>query len=97
MIPELLAFRASLPPGPDIDIEPAMHLTDHARRRAEEMGIDVAEVEAVFLQPEIERTAEDPERRMLVGGRLALIVYHGTATVVTVLWRDYNRYERAVS
>ena len=63
--------------------------TRHAEERASEMKVRPSEVVAVLRAPEASYPSPakyGPGRKVLLGGRLAVVVADGA--VVTVLWRS---------
>lgn len=64
-------------------------LCAHARARCIEMGVDRAEVVETMLHPQATYPSADaygPNRRVAVGGRLAVVYTEDDYTVITVLW-----------
>jgi len=60
-------------------------LSQHARQRCREMGLQTKAVKAVVAGPEIDVPAPDGGR-LLVGGVLAVIYDPDANEVITVLW-----------
>ena len=67
-----------------------MRWSHHAEARRAEMGLTCREVMDVVRHPEAVYPSPaqyGPNRRVLLKGRLAVVISDETNTIVTVLWR----------
>lgn len=71
-------------------------LSRHATERIVEMGLDVAQVIEVIVEPEIEYQQGDYTGRVAQRGDLSVVIdeHDGETVVVTVLPRTQEVYER---
>lgn len=58
----------------------------HARERMEQMNVVEEELRCALDPPDLSYRASEPDRRVYVGGRLAVIVDERDNRVVTVFW-----------
>jgi len=76
----------------DVEMPP---ISWHATRRMREMGVSQAEVLKVLQNPDVDYPCvDDPSRRIRQGGRLAICYAEGSGTIITVLWRRVEDWER---
>lgn len=80
------------------DVSSGWRVSDHARRRAAELGVDLLEVVRVATHPS--QSYAQPNRGPGYGVRqgpaFALGVHEPTRTVLSVLRRDVERWEHAL-
>lgn len=74
----------------DVEMPP---ISWHALKRMREMGVSQAEMLKVWSNPEVDYPCGDG-RRMRQGGRLAVCCSGEDGTVITVLWRQVEEWER---
>lgn len=71
-------------------------LSRHSRLRAIERGISEAQIRDVLCDPDVTYTQSNygPNRQVLQGGDLGVVVDWSSHTVITVLFRDQQRWRR---
>jgi hypothetical protein len=81
---------------PDNPSASGWYLTHHLRKRAIERGITDAEVFEVLQDPEVtyDQAGYGPSRQVRQRGLLGVVVNASTGAVITVVFRDHERWLR---
>jgi len=85
-------------PHPDYPVTP--RLSEHARARCDEMHVETKRVKRLLREPDMTRPGHEPGRIMAMSDKDPdlIVVYKvedGEQIVITVLFRSYDRYDRA--
>jgi hypothetical protein len=72
-------------------------MSNHALKRAAERGVEIADLHRILARPAYTYPQTDlgPDRRMYVGEGFAIAVNTATHTVVTIVYQDQSRWDRA--